>query len=272
METISETAFLVNWARANDPILSKDPWAYLWVTEKSKVFGEGFKKRVSRWEEWLVCLRNRYFTDRLEEFEAKHSSFTFLNIAAGFTSYPWNLNSRNRVIEIDYPHVIRFREEKLAGFESENKIPKRPIQFVPMNLNGKGAIDDIQRIIKSQKQPLFVLLEGILYYLKRQTVDQLFEMLGNTLPPCSRVGTISWPHKIKNQDAMQKMKQYFEEELGFPAKEYVWLDDEWFETISGLKMIDRTDYPQLDQQYCHPPHNFSREHIIDESFHLLERV
>lgn len=89
MQTLSETAFLVNWARAFDPKLSKDPWAHLWVTEKSKQFGERFKKKVSPWEEWLVCLRNRYFADCLKGFEKKHKRFTFLNIAAGFTSYPY---------------------------------------------------------------------------------------------------------------------------------------------------------------------------------------
>lgn len=272
MQTLSETAFLVNWARAFDPKLSKDPWAHLWVTEKSKQFGERFREKVSRWEEWLVCLRNRYFADALEAFEKQHRPFTFLNIAAGFTTYPYLLDGENRVIEVDYPHVIAYKKEKLALFEKEGKIPKRQIQFVSLDLNQENVVQTLEKIIKNNLPPFFVLLEGLLYYLKPKAVENIFVLLDKQLPPQSRVGVISWASQIKNTQTMQAVQNYFESELGFSKQEYTWINDEWFDQWKNLKVLERTNYIELDQRYCNPPNHFKREEIIDESFHLLEEI
>lgn len=272
MQTLSETAFLVNWARASDPKLSRDPWAHLWVTEKSKQFGKQFVKKVSKWEEWLVSLRNRYFVDCLGAFQKRHGKFTFLNIAAGFTTYPYLIDDQNTVIEIDTPHVIAYKKEKLALFEKAGKIPKRIIQFVPLDLNQKEALQGIKKIIHNNTPPFFVLLEGLLFYLKQKTVENIFTLLSHELPAKSWVGTISWPNKIKNTQTMLAVQDLFENELGFPKQEYTWIDDEWFEQLNNLKLLERTNYLELDQKYCHPPHYFKREEVVDESFHLLERI
>lgn len=271
MQTLSETAFLVNWARASDPKLSKDPWAHLWVTEKSKQFGEMFKKKVCGWEEMEVCLRNRYFADCLGAFGKKHAFFTFLNIAAGFTTYPYLIGKKNTCIETDYPHVIAYKKKKLAAFEKEGKIPKREIRFIAMNLNQKKSLQTIESLIQNNAAPFFVLLEGLLYYLKPETVKNIFELLNRALPAKSCVGTISWSNKIRETPVMKAVQDYFEKELGFPKQKYTWIDDEWFEQWSGLKILERTDYMELNRRYLGSSHNFKREEIVDESFHLLEK-
>jgi O-methyltransferase involved in polyketide biosynthesis len=230
------------------------------------------QKKVSRWEEWLVCLRNRYFADCLEAFEKRHETFTFLNIAAGFTTYPYLISDKRTVVEIDYPHVIAYKREKLAFFEKNGDVPRRTIQFIALDLNQKEALRTIKEIIQKSAPPFFVLLEGLLYYLKPESVKNIFTLLNVELPAESQVGVISWASQIKKSGVMVAVQDYFANELGFPKQEYTWIDDEWFDRWGKLKVVERTNYIELDRRYCQPPNNFQREEIIDESFHLLQRV
>lgn len=65
---ISETAFLVNESRARMVELSKDIYARLWVTERTKKIWEDFAKHVYPHDDLELSIRNRYFLEHLEKF------------------------------------------------------------------------------------------------------------------------------------------------------------------------------------------------------------
>lgn len=270
---ISETAFLVNWARASDPVLSRDPWANLWVTPESIRFSENFRDKISPHEEFQLCLRNRFFTEALEYFEKKWGHFVFLNIASGFTSYPFILNPTNTFIEMDQPHVIEYRQQKLTQFEKNNQIPKRKIHFISTDLNSKEGLEKLERTLKqNSSQPMFVLLEGITYYLKEDVNLKIFNLFEKILHPKSQVGLITWASAVKETPIMQKILDCFEKDLLFPRDQYTWIDDGWFSQWEHLKPLKRADYLELEKNYCPKPWRLTRNEIVDETFYLLEKI
>lgn len=272
--SLSETAFLVNWARSSDSELSRDRWAHLWVTEEARRYGEDFVARVSPWEQKLDCLRNRYFTENLLAFEKQHRRFVFLNIAAGFTSYPYVIDAKQPAIEIDLPHVIEYKQQKMKEFVQKGKLPIRDINFFSLDLNAHDTSRQLEKIIQrfSDKGPFFVLLEGILYYLRKDVVDALFDLMGMVLPSGSRMGVIAWSRKVKNAKAMKVMVEYFQRTLGLSPQEYTWLDHNYFEKLVGFQLVEHANYPELERRFCSTLSGWKREDLIDEDFYVLKRV
>lgn len=271
MSQISDTAFLVNWSKAQNPELSKDPWAHLWVTEKSAHFAKEFTAKVSSGHPLVPALRNRFFVEAIQALEQKVGQFAFMNMGADFTSYPYLIGVKNPIYEIDLSHVISYKKEKLQEFEETGKIPRRPIDFISLDLNDSDAPTQIRDLIKQQKdQPCFILMEGILYYLKKTAVDALFSLLNNELPPRSQVGFVIWPPEIQNVPTMRALARYFEIELGFPKQQYTWLSKEWVKNWGNLHCLEQTDYVSLEKKYGHEPYRLSFENIVNESVFLME--
>lgn len=54
-----------------------------------------------------------------------------------------------------------------------------------------------------------------------------------------------------------------------PKQEYTWIDDKWFDQWKHPKVLERTNYIELDQRYCNPPKHFKREEIIDETIDIV---
>ena len=87
-QTISESAFLVNESRARRVDISHDIYAQLWVSDSTKKLWDDFSKNVYQYDEIEIGLRNRFFLNRLNSFINSTDNPVFINIGAGFSSYP----------------------------------------------------------------------------------------------------------------------------------------------------------------------------------------
>ena len=117
--TISESAFLVNESRSRRVDISKDIYSLLWVTDSTRELWKDFCKKVYPFDDVELSLRNRFFLDRLNSFLHSKSNPVFVNIGAGFTSYPFLIKSPCICIEVDFKHVITYKQRKIEKWKKE---------------------------------------------------------------------------------------------------------------------------------------------------------
>ena len=166
---ISETAFLTNESRARMVHVSKDIYAHLWVTPVTRKIWDDFAKEVYKHDDVELSIRNRYYLEHLKTFVRNHKDPVFINIGAGFTSYPFLIEESCHCIEIDYPHVITFKRQKIEQWQKEKLLPLREIEFFSTDLvsdnDFRELSDAFQRWTKGRSS--FVLIEGVSYYTQR---------------------------------------------------------------------------------------------------------
>ncbi|MDO8461424.1 MAG: class I SAM-dependent methyltransferase [Deltaproteobacteria bacterium] len=271
MAKISETALLVNWSKAKNAAISKDRWAHLWVTKESARIAEEYTEKVVPGHPLVPALRNRFFVDALQAFEKKHEEFTFINLAAGFTSYPYLISPHHPVYEIELPHVIAYRKKKIKEFEAAGQLPKRKINFLSLDLNEAPSIKQIEEIILNQKGTVFVLMEGLLYYLTQEAIDRLFGLWNQSLPKGSQLGFVTWPSAIKDTPAMKGLRGCFEKWLQWPQDQYTWIERDYFSRWDHLKILEETNYLVLEKKYCNRPNELVPGTFVDESVFLMEK-
>jgi O-methyltransferase involved in polyketide biosynthesis len=103
---ISDTAFLVNESRARKVDVSQDIYAEHWVRpgsrERVRDLWDDFAREVYPHDDLELAVRNRYFFAHLLKLVHTSENPVFVNLGAGFTSYPFLLNQNIACIEVDY--------------------------------------------------------------------------------------------------------------------------------------------------------------------------
>lgn len=141
--TISESAFLVNESRARRVDISHDVYASLWTTDSTQNLWEDFKRKVYAYDDIELSLRNRFFLDNLNSFISSTDKPIFINIGAGFTSYPFLINKPCRCIEVDLAHVLDFKQEKIQLLIKDKKLPDCNIEFIAVDLCKKTDVNHL---------------------------------------------------------------------------------------------------------------------------------
>jgi len=273
MSNIHETAYIVNYYRSQDPELSLDPYAHLWVTERSKKLAQDFDEKVLHHEGPLTCLRSRYFILELQKFYKLHGGFTFINIGAGFTTYPFILSEEVQCIEVDQPHVVSEKADRLKAFQSNGLLPHREVEFIAADLNDLKDIERLETLLLSKKnqKPFFVLVEGVIYYLPETSAKRMMSMIQNVCPAKSRAGIISLMPEAIESRGIQRVIEYFHDHFGFPKKNYTTFSYDTFKSLESFHLIHHTDLQQLEIKYCGTQHA-NLDNSFDEQFYLLEKV
>ena len=266
--TVSDTAFLTNWARALHPDISNDPWANLWVTDRTKKIGEEFQSTVSPYESYLTSLRNRYFLEDLKMFFLKNEG-VFCNIASGFTSYSWQLPENIECYEIDLPNVLSFKKSRIEEWQIEGKFPKRPVHFAPLDLSNK---EDFKKFIAGGfgSKPIYFLLEGVLYYLDQSVVHNILLSIAQLPIKIIRIGLVYWSNEFSKTEVFQRMSSYFRDTYQIEVGSYTIFERDFFEKIQGLKITESTNFIELGKKYA-PDQDFQKPKIFEETFLILER-
>mgnify|MGYP006259727237 FL=1 len=101
-DDVSDTAFITGYYRSLNEALSQDPWSKLWMTEKAKELGDAFVNEVSPHDPVNIQLRSRFFLEALRRYSKNHEHFGFINLGAGFTTYPYHDFMINQAISFEY--------------------------------------------------------------------------------------------------------------------------------------------------------------------------
>lgn len=164
---VSDTAFWVASYRAAETerpdALFRDPLAGRLSGERGKEIARTMPR--TRMTGWTVVMRTVIIDDYIRQAVAEGVD-TILNLGAGLDTRPYRLElpPTLRWIEVDYPHVIEFKERELAGEKSHCKLER-----VKLDLADRQLRQDFLKSTNDSAKRILVLTEGVVPYL---TVDQ----------------------------------------------------------------------------------------------------
>jgi O-methyltransferase involved in polyketide biosynthesis len=271
--TLFESAFLVNESRARRVDISQDRHAQLWVSKATRELWEDFTAKVYPYDAIELGLRNRFFLDTLRFFVRSAKNPVFVNIGAGFTSYPFLVEESCRYIEVDLEHVIDFKRKQIETWIKNGRMPERKIEFIPADLCSAGDRKRLQTRLTSSlvDTPSFLLLEGITYYLDEAVLHALFEMCAAIQRPGSVLAFDYWNPFIKSNPVFLRFKKYFAERFDHKETHYTFFDEEFIHTIHEYTPVEWTDIQKLETRYTDTIMLKNTLEILPENYVVLQR-
>jgi len=275
---ISDTAFLVNESRLRKIEISLDKYAEYWIDprrrERIRSLWDNFSQKVYPYDDIELGVRNRFFLGQLQKIIKAKRDLAFINIAAGFTSYPFLIEDLIDCMEIDYPHVISFKKQRINELISNELLPKRKITQVSADLCNPEDLRVIAHKIKSfiSQRASFCLMEGITYYLPKDKLDAVFDALYKIQTNGSIIAFDFWKPGIQEHPVFIRLQKFFSDRFNFNVKNYNLLGDDFIKSIEGYKLIESTDV--VEQEWKINQSNFLKNHddILLENYAVLVRI
>lgn len=181
IQHVSDTALWVASYRAAETrrpdALFRDPLAEVLLGERGIKIAESMKA-TSRYSSWTLIMRTLVIDEYLRKYLAQGYR-TVINLGAGLDTRPYRLDLPADVqwIEIDFPHMIEMKNEKL-----KNEAPRCRLERIALDLSvrskRKNLFDEIDRRPASQAG-VIVMTEGVVPYLTQEMVFDLAQDLRN---------------------------------------------------------------------------------------------
>ncbi|MCI0529159.1 MAG: class I SAM-dependent methyltransferase, partial [Nitrospira sp.] len=271
---ISETAFLVNASRARMVEVSRDIYAKLWVSDSTRELWNDFAFKVYPHDDVVVSARSRYFLNHLNAFVSAFESPVFINIGAGFTSYPFLIQRPCKCIEVDYEHIIHFKRDKVAKWQQEGLLPKRDVEYFAADLNHPP---DRERL-KSQlagwigNSPSFILLEGITYFLDRSILTELLETFSGLQLPDSITSFDFWKPDMQTHPIFIRLQNYLAERFIYQVIKYNLLDSEFVRSLQAYQGVEITGVVEQEKLYSKTTVLQNYKEILPENYVILKKI
>ena len=172
---VSDTAFLVAHCRAVESArpdaLFRDPLAERLAGEKGRAITRSFP--FASMVRWNVAIRTVIIDDFITSSIARGVD-TVLCLGAGLDARPYRLDLPGALtwIEVDYPEIIAFKEERLAG-----EAPRCKLERIGLDLSDLSARRELFRRVDAGASRILVLTEGVILYLEEPQVAALADDL-----------------------------------------------------------------------------------------------
>jgi O-methyltransferase involved in polyketide biosynthesis len=272
---VSGTAFVVNYSRSRREEISRDRYARLWVTPASIALWNELAREVYPNDDLNVSLRNRFYLGRIQDFidENQGKKPVIINIAAGFTSYPFLSWGDAEFIEADLPGIVEYKGRIVSKWMREKKLPARPVRYIACDLLVPARREALEQELRTiiGGRPSLVILEGITYYLDRQTLVDLLTRVSRLQHPGSLIAFDYWKPDAMEYPVMVRLKDYFYRKFGERGTGWFLYDEQFFSNLSGYVFRERMDIAGLEVKYS-PTRLFQgREKKIPVHFGVLER-
>ncbi len=271
---VHETAFVISTYRALHEEISSDPFARLWNNPQTdalvtNILGGAFKD-----EAVLHSLRNRFFHDSLQAFFTAEKGGTFINFGAGFSMYQYALPESVETLEIDKTEIISFKKAQTETWMAEGRLPKRKVNYVALDFNHNSS-ESMVEVIRPfiNKSPTFILIEGVLFFLTRDTTNKLFEVFKALQKPGDQVGSVSYAPEIENTRIYGHLLHYFDSNNDTnDSFAHQTIAHEYYKTRNGYALEKHTDDFDMAQLHA-PQHDINnRSSILNENLYLLQRI
>jgi len=271
---ISETAFLVNASRARRVEISRDIYAGLWVSDSTQELWNDFAGKVYPYDDFVVATRTRYFLEHLRAFVDAFASPVFVNIGAGFTSYPFLIQRPCRSLEVDYAPIIHLKRDRVATWQREGLLPGRPVEYLAADLKARSDRERLNSQLAGWigNDPSFILLEGITYFLAMPVLIELFETFSSLQLPDSVVGFDFWKPDIQANPVFIRLQKYVAEKFGYKETRYNLLDAGFVRSIQGYQAAEITRVDEQEKLYSKTPVLQNEEEILLENYAILKKV
>lgn len=182
IQHVSDTAFWVAHYRAIEgdrpDALFHDPLAGVLAGEHGRQIAQHMP--MSFWTRWSVVLRTCTIDDYIREAIAAGVD-TVLNLGAGLDTRPYRMELAEWLgrpaggllwIEADYPHMIDFKEQRLA-----TERPLCRLERVKIDLADAAARRTMLASVDARAGSLLILTEGVVPYLDEADVASLADDL-----------------------------------------------------------------------------------------------
>jgi O-methyltransferase involved in polyketide biosynthesis len=270
---ISESAFLVNESRARNVPLSLDRYASLWVTDGTRRLWEDFARDVYPYDDTELSLRNRFYLDVLEASIRSDPGTVFVNLAGGFTSYPFLTETPCRSLEVDFDHVCRLKRRRIEEWRREGVLPEREVEFIPCDFQNVRDIKRLGTALRNRlgTAPSAAFFEGITYYLDRTVLLRLFGLLRDVQRPKSVIALDFWTPDAATHPVHLRFKKFFADRFGHGQSDYNLFDVGFLKSIDGYEIVDLTDIVELEKRYTKERILTRLEEILPEHYAVLRR-
>ncbi len=270
--TISESAFLVNESRSRRVDISKDIYSHLWITDSTAKLWKDFSNQVYPYDDIEISLRNRFFLEHLNSFIKKTHNPIFVNIASGFTSYPFLMKNSCKCVEIDLRNVIDFKQKKIKTWIEKGTLPRCNITFLPVDINIKVDIERLKKSLISllKNNSSFILLEGITYFLTKESLNNLFKMISEIQLPDSILAFDFWKSTNSNHPVFKRLSRFFAERFGFNEMNYNFFDFDLIQNINRYKLLELADIQELEKRFTEDNYLNNYDKILPEYYAVLK--
>jgi methyltransferase (TIGR00027 family) len=178
IEHVSDTAFLIAQCRAEESArrnaLFRDPLAARLSGEKGKRVLEAFPRaEITR---WLTAVRTVVIDDMIDD-AIRRGIPAVINLGAGLDTRPYRMKlpADLKWIEVDYPAVVAYKEEKLAG-----EVPVCDVERVAVDLSDDASRRAFLASMAARFPRMLVITEGVVPYLDNDQAAALADDLRNT--------------------------------------------------------------------------------------------
>ena len=272
---VDASAHVVNCFRAKYTNISLDNFAHLWVTKTAEKLANRYLKEVGESEDIAHCLRHRFFLERLREFHIQVTNGVFINIGAGFTNYPYLINTPIASCEVDKPNLIKSKQQRIQKLQSSQQLPERDILFLcTTDLNNssenKKLFDSLSQWIGSRQS--FILMEGLLYWLSQDSVNSLFKHLQQTQIAGSLLALNAFKPSETSKAMFQRLRKFSEKGYGIGNFSPNTLSETFHENLLGYKLIDQANYISLSKQPDEVKELVDKDSVLEEDCYLLRKI
>ncbi len=121
-----------------------------------------------------MAVRTRVFDEIILRAVRTRGATRILNLGAGLDARPYRLDLPGNVdwIEVDLPRLIARKERILARDQ-----PRCRLERVPLDLSDAAGRRSLLERVDKERRPTLVVTEGLLLYMKEETVVSLAEDL-----------------------------------------------------------------------------------------------
>jgi methyltransferase (TIGR00027 family) len=168
---VSDTALWVATYRALESerpdAVFRDPLAGVLTGERGKKIAA--QMSYENFMAWLMVVRT-VAIDELLKRAIRLGIDTVMNLGAGLDTRPYRMNlpSSLRWIEIDFPHMIQYKTEKL-----EDEVPACRLEHIPADLSDVPLRRTIFGRIGSESKKVLIITEGVIPYLSAADAEAL---------------------------------------------------------------------------------------------------
>jgi O-methyltransferase involved in polyketide biosynthesis len=270
---ISESALLVNESRARNVSLSRDRFAHLWVGESTRALWEAFSREVYPHDAIELGARNRFFLESLAAFTDSVADPVFVNVGAGFTSYPFLLERPCTCIEIDYEHVVAVKRRKIEAWRREEILPARNIEFMAADLARDEDLRRLEEQLASRfaGSPSFILMEGLTYYLAPAGMETLLEIFRKLQTTGSLLAFDFWTPDTREHPTFDRLRRFFSERFGHRESHYNLFDIDRVRAIRGYDPVAHTNVQELERRFLGTTVLQHYDEILPEHYVILKR-
>jgi len=269
---LAQTASLVNESRRRREDVSRDRFAKLWIRESASALWDEMVREVNH-SEIELALRNRFFLDRIDYFLNVGAVEAFINIGAGFTSYPFLTAKACPCAEVDLPHVIEYKKDHVAQWHREGLLPDRQVHYHGVDLRVQSSvtalIDELQTWL--EQRPSFILMEGLSYYLPADTRSHLLNALAKLQPDGSILAFDFWTQQSMEHPVTKGWRRYLACKGWHDEDAYSPLEIAEVTSIPGYQIVELTNVQVLAGVFAANEESDTAPEVLPEYYAVLQR-